>query len=661
MAPTKADHRPSPPPQRQDLRQNRAPNEQTADLFSHPSSSSSGFFQSPPRVLNQTYDDVALQRALGLFLPSSVRQEIIPELSAFGDKVLSKQVLHWVADAEKNPPYLRTWDTWGKRRDELITSEGWRNLQDLGIQEGMVAIGYENKYHEHSRVYHFAKYHLWCGSSAWVNCPSLMTDGAASLFRAHLSNPHLASPQRNVFQSAFSRLTSRDPTVAWTTGQWMTERAGGSDVSQTETLATYSPNTSSNANARSTDNQPLGPWLINGFKWFSSATDSPMVVLLARSPKGISAFYAPMRRTLPNGPDSMGYETELNGIQIQRLKQKLGTRALPTAELELKGVRAYLIGEEGRGTKEIATVLNIARIHNAVSAVGFWGRGLGISRAFARCRKVGQKPLHDKASHIRTLAKMHAEYRANMLFTFFVSALLGVVEQSQHAEYRKTDMQSPIRATQTITDPSAAEHLLRLLTPVVKGLTAKAAIAGLAECMESLGGVGYLENEDMEFNIARLYRDANVLSIWEGTTDMMAHDVLRVVYGKTSREVISAMSAWVWGVLGDEDSLLEQEAIVAQWWSSLRSLFADSERGEMEMRSREMMGRLGDVVMGVLLIADARRDGDDSAIDTAKIWIAGRQTSDESAAKRGRWRRKAARDRRIVFGVEHLDEPKAKL
>jgi len=133
------------------------------------------------------------------------------------------------------------------------------------------------------------------------------------------------------------------------------------------------------------------------------------------------------------------------------------------------------------------------------------------------------------------------------------------------------------------------------------------------------------------------------------------------VYGKTSREVISAMSAWVWGVLGDEDSLMEQEAIVARWWSSLRGLFADSEKGEMEMRSREMMGRLGDVVMGVLLIADARRDGDDSAIDTAKIWIAGRQIPDEGAAKRGRWRRKAARDRRIVFGVEHLDEPKAKL
>ena len=664
MASTSIDRRPAAPKQRQDLRQNRAPNEQTPDLFSQPSSSTNGFFQSPPQVLNQLYDDVALERALGLFLPSSVRDSVLPELASFGDKVLSKQVLHLVADAEKNPPYLRTWDTWGKRRDELVTSEGWRNLQDLGIKEGMVSIGYENRNAEFSRVHHFAKYHLWCGSSAWVNCPSLMTDGAASLLRTHLSNPGLSSQQRPVLQSAFERLTSRDPAVAWTTGQWMTERAGGSDVSQTETLATYSPDSSAGPKAQSTDGLPLGPWLINGFKWFSSATDSSMMVLLARTPEGISAFYAPMRRTLPTGQDSMGYTTELNGIQLQRLKQKLGTRALPTAELELKGVRAHMIGQEGRGTKEIATVLNIARVHNAVSAVGFWGRGLGISRAFARCRKVGQKPLHGKASHVRTLATMHAEYRANMLFTFFVSAVLGVVEQSQHAAYhRGTKMRRPVVAPSlAIPDPSAAEDLLRLLTPVAKGVTAKKAIAGLAECMESLGGVGYLENEDMQFNIARLYRDANVLSIWEGTTDMMAHDVLRVVYGKTSREVVAAMDAWVWAVLGDGDGMLmkQQEGVVGKWWNAWKMTVQKSAKEEMEMRSREMMERLADVVMGVLLVADARRDGDGIAVEAAELWIAERNGEDESAAG-GRWQDRAARDRRIVFGMEDLEETKAKL
>jgi hypothetical protein len=129
-------------------------------------------------------------------------------------------VLHLIADAEKNPPYLRTWDTWGKRRDELVASEGWRNLQDLGIREGMVSIGYENQNAEYSRVHHFAKYHLWCGSSAWVNCPSLMTDGAASLLRTHLSNPDLP------FQIA--QCSSLPSTVSFhVTRPWPGQQANG--------------------------------------------------------------------------------------------------------------------------------------------------------------------------------------------------------------------------------------------------------------------------------------------------------------------------------------------------------------------------------------------------------------------------------------------------
>lgn len=96
-------------------------------------------------------------------MPSSVRESITAELAAFGDKVLGREVLHLIADAEKNPPYLRTWDTWSKRRDELVFSEGWQNLQDLSIKEGMVSIGYENKNAEYSRVHHFAKYHLRLG------------------------------------------------------------------------------------------------------------------------------------------------------------------------------------------------------------------------------------------------------------------------------------------------------------------------------------------------------------------------------------------------------------------------------------------------------------------------------------------------------------------
>jgi alkylation response protein AidB-like acyl-CoA dehydrogenase len=610
-----------------------------------PSSSTDGFFQSPPIVLNQLEDDIALQRSLKLFLHKHIRQQVTPSLQAFGDKVLSKPILTLVADAEKNLPYLKTWSTWGKRQDELVTSEGWRKLSALGIEEGMVAIGYDNEFAQFSRPWQFCKYLVWTGSSCWVTCPSLMTDGVATLLRKHLCDANLENDTRNAMQSAYDRLVSTEPEFAWTTGQWMTERQGGSDVSQTETLARYTPDMfEEEENSTASDGTPLGPWLINGFKWFSSATDSQMMVFLARTPNGISTFMAPMRRTVPNST-----ETVLNGIQIQRLKNKLGTKALPTAELVLKDVRAYLIGTEGQGVKEIANVLNVTRVHNAATATGLWGRGLSVVRAFARARKVGLKPLWSKTAFVKSLARLHVEYKANVLLCIFVSSLLGVIEQPEIAAYKSSNSTPSVEATATLSDPSTAAHLFRLLTPVLKGLTAKAAIAGLAECMECMGGVGYLENDDQLYNIARLYRDVNVCSIWEGTTDMMAHDVLRVIFGKTSAEVMSAMDVWVNHATTTAIEAVKIEAVfIRNMWQQWRQEMQVKDHGELELRSREYMQKLGDVVMGSLMILDASSDADGIAIASLHAWmdLKGYATADTSV----RWEDIVEGNMKVVFG-----------
>lgn len=227
------------------------------------------------------------------------------------------------------------------------------------------------------------RYYILSPSSAITTCPFAMTDGAARLLAQHLPNPpssvqsffssdpvdgrREAEIQRKVFTNAHFRLISRDQSTRWTSGQWMTERPGGSDISRSETVAVYSPLKYS---SQLDDADELGPWLVDGYKFFSSATDADMSILLAKTASGLSAFFAPMR--LPNG--------ERNGVRIVRLKKKLGTRALPTAELELKGMRAWLIGVEGEGIKEISTVLNITRIHNAVIAVSFMRRGLAIAK-----------------------------------------------------------------------------------------------------------------------------------------------------------------------------------------------------------------------------------------------------------------------------------------
>lgn len=226
------------------------------------------------------------------------------------------------------------------------------------------------------------RYYILSPSSAITTCPFAMTDGAARLLAQHLPKPassiqsffpldpvgggREAELQRKVFTDAHFRLISRDQSTRWTSGQWMTERPGGSDISRSETVAVYSPLKYSQLDGA----DESGPWVIDGYKFFSSATDADMSILLARTTSGLSAFYAPMR--LSNG--------KRNGVRIVRLKKKLGTRALPTAELELKGMRAWLIGVEGEGIKEISTVLNITRVHNAVTAVSFMRRGLAIAK-----------------------------------------------------------------------------------------------------------------------------------------------------------------------------------------------------------------------------------------------------------------------------------------
>lgn len=291
-----------------------------------------------------------------------------------------------------------------------------------------------------------------------------------------------------------------------------------------------------------------------------------------------------------------------------------------------------------------------------MSAVGFWGRGLGISRAFAKVRQVGKRALCNIPAHIKAMAKAHVEYRANLHITAFVVALQGLSEQSPNAGKNTAAGESHV-----IPPLEDGNHILRLLTPVVKGLTSKAAITGLQECMESLGGVGYLENDEPDFNIARLYRDANVLPIWEGTTDMMADDVYRVIKGKTGKAVISAMDGWVdmmllpaSGALAQlrGSQLRDEGNTVCTWWQELRNDFVGLEADEFRARGRELMERLGNVVSGVLLVADAHRDGDGIAAKTASMWVESKTLTRLGARSQENWQERSAWERRIVFGED---------
>ncbi|KAE8443599.1 hypothetical protein EG329_001532 [Mollisiaceae sp. DMI_Dod_QoI] len=626
------------------------------------STANDGFFQAAPILENQFYDDVSFQRILKVFLPQEVSDVVASDLSSFGQEVLSKRIFDWVTDAERNVPYLKGSgrDAFGRRTSDLVVSEGWRELQKFGIEQGVVAAGYERKHGEYTRVTQFLKTHLWTGSCANVTCPSAMTDGAAKLLRSHLSSENLDPATRNVLQDAYDRITSRKPEFAWTSGQWMTERSGGSDVSGTETVATYSPG----ATGLSASGQPLGPWSIDGFKWFSSATDSSMTILLAQTSKGLSAFFAPMYRQV-SGSSS---ENVLNGVHIQRLKNKFGTKSLPTAELELRGVRGYLIGKEGGGIQEISTILNITRLYSAVSTVGYVGRGLTIAKAFARVREVGagkgkRMKLYNAPLHMSTLAKLTGEYHAIMLFTFFVAWLIGI---SEHGSKTEKGVSTREYLRPYTTD---VPLLLRILTPILKGSVCKRSSHVLQECMEALGGVGYLDNcENEAINIARLYRDCCVNSIWEGTTDVLATDALRVLKGRNGEEILGALDRWITKVLSSRtvaDPTLESaKELLLQTWQTLKTSITQRASEVLLTSARDLLFQISDIVMGVLFLADAQTNSSPLSTHMCLQFLKERRIiKGEYSQNDLSWQRNLELNQEIVFGNRTvlLSDSKSKL
>jgi alkylation response protein AidB-like acyl-CoA dehydrogenase len=447
---------------------------------------SSTFLQAPPRLTNTFEADAVLRETLERLLPPELHQALLPEWQALGEAAAGP-LLDLAREAERDVPRHVPYDAWGRRIDDVRCSRAWRELQGESARRGFVALPYEARQGPWSRLHQFALLHLFAPSSAIFTCYLAMTDGAARTLLEH---------DAGLARRFVPRLTSRDPDAFWTAGQWMTERSGGSDVSGTETVA-----------------RPLadGSFGLHGTKWFTSAVTSEIALTLARpegapgGSRGLSLFCLELRR--PDGG--------LNGLRVLRLKDKLGTRALPTAELELDGARALPVGALGDGVKRIAPLLNLTRLHNSVNACGLMARLLQLLRDYAARRSAFGRPLAAHALHRETLAALHVEYEAALALTLDCARLLGRVEAGE---------------------ADGAERLaLRLLTPLAKLSTAKQVVALASEALEGFGGAGYVEDTGLPVYL----RDAQVLPIWEGTTNVLSLDVLRAA----ERE--GALEAWL--------------------------------------------------------------------------------------------------------------------
>lgn len=154
-------------------------------------------------------------------MPQDVVEEVFPDLEGFGSR-LCEEIDSLGRQAELEPPFLRTYDAWGKRVDELVTSSAWKRMHEISAEEGLVAIAYERRHKQWSRLHQMSKVFLYAASSGLYSCPLAMTDGAAKLIEGE--------GEEFLRERAYPHLTTRDPDLFWTSGQWMTERQGGSDV-----------------------------------------------------------------------------------------------------------------------------------------------------------------------------------------------------------------------------------------------------------------------------------------------------------------------------------------------------------------------------------------------------------------------------------------------
>lgn len=479
------------------------------------------FNQPAPSLGNQYDTDRPLRSLLARHLPSDVNAAIAPSLRAMGE-LAGGELYRLQAEDRLNEPELVSWSPWGERIDEIVLTPLWKRCETVVPEHGVVAAAYDPAHGPYARLHQFALAYLFGPSSDVYTCPLAMTDGAARTL--------LASGNEALIARAVPRLTSRDPKTFWTSGQWMTESTGGSDVGKSETIARA---------------EAEGGHTLWGRKWFTSATTSQMALTLGRPEgngpggKGLALFYVETR-------DERGL---LRHIEVNRLKDKLGTRKVPTAELMLRGTPATAVMGLSNGIRNITPMLNVTRTWNAMMSVAFMRRAVALARDYASKREAFGSKLSDKPLHLDTLGAMAAETEAMLHLALEVVATLGRLERGAARPHD--------------------EALLRLLTPIAKLTTGKACVAVVSEALECFGGAGYVEDT----GLPTLLRDAQVLPIWEGTTNVLSLDTLRAMgHSVDIVEALEAEASRLTSTLADAELATIAEAAIGSLRRALRWL-----------------------------------------------------------------------------------------
>jgi len=435
-------------------------------------------------------------RKLAEYLLGDSFGEAEPRLQRLGS-LAAGPVDQWAAICDRQPPELVSHDRNGERIDEVAHHPAYRAMEAVAYGEGCVAASYDEGFKsEHGgrrHSYGLLLGYLFSQGEAGLYCPVCMTDGMARLLELHGSQA-----LRDRF---IPRLASTNASNHLTGGMFLTEKQGGSDVGLNTTQAV-----------------PDGEgWRLTGDKWFCSNVDADLVAVLARpdgSPagtKGLGLYVMP----------KIGLDGQRNHYRINRLKDKLGTRSMATGEVTLEGAFAWELGGPGQGFRMMTDMINLSRLYNAVTAAAVMRRAYNEAKSWCAERVTFGRRLQDHPLVVHQLAELDRESLGATAMAFQVAVLMDKVDAGE-------------------ATPDE-QRLWRILTPMTKYFTAKQAVALTSECLELVGGNGYVEDWPM----ARFLRDAQVLPIWEGATNICVLDVGRTIRKESAHLALAdALDAW---------------------------------------------------------------------------------------------------------------------
>jgi alkylation response protein AidB-like acyl-CoA dehydrogenase len=454
--------------------------------------------------------DPALRPLLDCILSTEDRMRIEPLVSELGD--LAAGELDQLAKvADKNPPRLSQYAPNGDRVDEVEFHPAYDRMAEIAFGRlGLAAMSHRPGVHGWpGTVPHVVKYalsYLFVQAEFGLACPVSMTDSAARVLR-------LFDPDK--YRAQIEALTSMDMTDHATGAMFMTELDAGTDVGQTATVATDHGT----------------HWTLSGRKWFCSNVSADVILTLARVPgqdagtRGLGMFLLPRLR--PDG--------SRNGYRIDRLKDKLGTRSMASGEVTLENAYALPVGELKNGFRQMAEMVNVSRLSNAMRAAALMRRAVFESVEHVRQRIVFGKPLIEQPLMRATLLPLILDAEAALGF------VLEAAAQLDRADAGSAD----------------AKALVRILTPLAKYTLCKQARHVAAEAMEIRGGNGYIE----DWINPRLLRDAHLGSIWEGSSNVIALDVLRCLRRESAHHTLAGTYLARLDMVG----LPEAEELTRRW------------------------------------------------------------------------------------------------